>query len=162
MDSTSMRSSGLDELGVLSVLTGAADESAVEILPDAGGVVELDDLPGGAGAAGPAGGGVALGGADVGPGSALSAGAGEASVGGVAAVAPGRGTAPGAAGVSTLPRMIGRPSLPLPMTTIFEFGGLGERKRGLDAAPTQVRIRNPLADRLLEGGYAVGLDLFAF
>jgi hypothetical protein len=27
----------------------------------------------------------------------------------------------GAAGVSTLPRMIGKPSLPLPMTTTFEF-----------------------------------------
>jgi hypothetical protein len=27
----------------------------------------------------------------------------------------------GDAGVSTLPRMIGKPSLPLPMTTTFEF-----------------------------------------
>jgi len=27
----------------------------------------------------------------------------------------------GGAGVSTLPRMIGKPSLPLPMTTTFEF-----------------------------------------
>ena len=35
-----------------------------------------------------------------------------------AGAAPVRG---GAGGVSTLPRMIGRPSLPLPMTTIFEF-----------------------------------------
>jgi hypothetical protein len=27
-----------------------------------------------------------------------------------------------AGGVSTLPRMIGKPSLPLPITTTFEFG----------------------------------------
>ena len=74
----------------------------------------------------------------------------------------GFGPRPGAAGVSTLPRMIGRPSLPLPMITIFVFGGLRERKRGLDATPTQVRIRNPLADRPLEGGYAIRLDLLAF
>jgi hypothetical protein len=31
------------------------------------------------------------------------------------------GVLPAVAGVSTLPRMIGKPSLPLPMTTTFEF-----------------------------------------
>jgi hypothetical protein len=31
------------------------------------------------------------------------------------------GVLPAGAGVSTFPRMIGKPSLPLPMTTIFEF-----------------------------------------
>jgi hypothetical protein len=33
----------------------------------------------------------------------------------------GGGLPAGAAGVSTLPRMIGKPSLPLPMTTTFAF-----------------------------------------
>ena len=42
----------------------------------------------------------------------------------LAAGAPGPGgaAAPVTGGESTLPRMIGRPSLPVPMTTIFEFG----------------------------------------
>jgi hypothetical protein len=31
------------------------------------------------------------------------------------------GVLPAGGGVSTLPRMIGKPSLPLPMTTTFEF-----------------------------------------
>src|SRR4029077_6580958 len=38
---------------------------------------------------------------------------------------------------------------------------LREPQSGVNAAPAQVGIRNALADRLLEGGYAVGLDLFA-
>ena len=67
----------------------------------------------------------------------------------------------GGTGESTLPRMIGRPSLPEPMTTIFAFWRQREFKRRLDAAPAQIRFGNSLADRVLEGGYAVGLDLFA-
>src|SRR4029077_14745036 len=39
---------------------------------------------------------------------------------------------------------------------------LREPQSGVNAAPAQVGIRNALADRLLEGGYAVGLNLFAF
>ena len=39
----------------------------------------------------------------------------------VASVPLGGGLPASGAGVSTLPRMIGKPSLPLPMTTTFEF-----------------------------------------
>src|SRR4029078_5735373 len=46
----------------------------------------------------------------------------DESVGALPPVAGGRRTAPRAAGLSTVSRMIGSPSLPLPMTTIFEFG----------------------------------------
>ena len=67
----------------------------------------------------------------------------------------------GAAGPSTLPRMMGRPSLPLPITTTFEFWRLRERQRRLDAAPAQIGIGNALADRLLERRNAVRLDLLA-
>ena len=43
----------------------------------------------------------------------------------------------------------------------LRIGRLREPQSGFDALPAQVGIRNALADRLLEGGYAVGLDLFA-
>src|ERR1700733_5355824 len=97
---TSGRLSGGDVACAPSSPAGAV----AAVLPDAGGVASPDVplgglLPGGGGAFG----------------GVLAAGV-EAPGG---AVAP---FAPGVAGVSTLPSMIGRPSLPLPMTTILELG----------------------------------------
>ena len=100
MDWISVRSSGMDELGCLSELAGAVEEvflsDSVEAPP--GGAV--DELPAGG----------------------LLGGAGEiAGAFDVGLPSAGFGPGPGDAGVSTLPRMIGRPSLPLPMITIFAF-----------------------------------------
>ena len=67
---------------------------------------------------------------------------------------------PARAGTS-LPRMIGSPSLPEPMITILVLGDCANCS--VASMPRQRRygIRNPLAHRLLERGDAVGLDLFA-
>src|ERR1700733_9398060 len=98
---TSGRLSGGDVACVPSSRAGAVEA----VLPDAGGVaspdVPLGGLPDGAGVFG----------------GALAGGATPDCDG--APLVPAGGVAPG---VSTLPRMIGRPSLPLPMTTILEFG----------------------------------------
>src|SRR5580704_16068439 len=95
---TSARLSGGDVACSPSSFAGAV----AAVLSDAGGVASPDVplgglLPGGAGAFG----------------GALAAGA-EAPGGDAAPLAPAGGDAPGVTGVSTLPRMIGRPSLPLP------------------------------------------------
>src|ERR1700690_2727430 len=98
----SERSSGIDELVCLSELAGAVDEvflSGAAVAPSVG-------VPAGA--------------VDEEPGGGLPVGAGVLSFGAVL-LSAGLGPGPGDAGVSTLPRMIGRPSLPLPIITIFAF-----------------------------------------
>jgi hypothetical protein len=44
----------------------------------------------------------------------------------------------------------------------FRIRGLRKLQRRLDATPTQVGLRDPLADRLLKIAYAFCLDLLAF
>ena len=123
MDSILERSSEFEEVAGLFGLAGATDDSAVGIFSDVGGVLSIDDLRGGSPSGDPPGGGVVAPGViDEGPGGVLSLGAGEASDGGLASLVPDCGGRPAAGGVSTLPRMIGRPSLPPPMTTIFALG----------------------------------------
>src|SRR5664280_1886826 len=98
----SVRSSGMDELGCLSELAGAVEEVFLSAAIDEPPAGVVDELPAGKlpiGAGGVAG--------------VLSFG--------VVPPSAGFGPGPGDAGESTLPRMIGRPSLPLPMITIFVF-----------------------------------------
>src|SRR5665811_2032768 len=96
----SVRSSGMDELGCLSELAGAVEEVFLSAAIDEPPAGVVDELPAGK----------------------LPVGAGEiAGAFGVVPPSAGFGPGPGDAGESTLPRMIGRPSLPLPMITIFVF-----------------------------------------
>src|SRR5271170_2227482 len=120
IDLTTGFSSGLDWYCASLEFVGWAD--AVEVPLGPGSALPLGE-PRGAGAPGVAApDGAAPGGVDDAAGGG-AAGAGAGAAGGAAApLAPAGGVATGASGVSTLPRMIGRPSLPLPMTTIFELG----------------------------------------
>src|ERR1035437_1398978 len=94
----SVRSSGMDELDCLSEIAGAVEEVFLSASIDAPPGGAVDELPAGG----------------------LPVGAGVLSFG-VVPPSAGFGPGPGDAGESTLPRMIGRPSLPLPMITIFVF-----------------------------------------
>ncbi len=63
--------------------------------------------------------------------------------------------------LSTLPRIIGSPSFPLPMITIFEFEDCASASVASNSTPTEVGFGDALTDSPLERCYAVRLDQLA-
>jgi hypothetical protein len=116
-DWTSGRPSDPDEL-----CAAVLDALAVAVFSDVDGALSLRD-PFGASASGdPSCECSASGADDDGAGGVLSVGSAESADGGALLLGPVCGALLGAAGLSTFPKMMGRPSLPVPITTIFALG----------------------------------------
>ncbi len=144
-------SSGPAEEAVLSVSAVTVEGAAPAALSDAGGVAS-PDVPGGG--LGPAGAPLPFG-SGGGFGGVVAAGF----AGAPGAIAP--GAAVGAAPAVDIAENDRQAVLARADDHDLGVGRLRQHQRRLDAAPAQIGFRNPLADRFLERGDAVRLDLFA-
>lgn len=109
---------------VCSAGAAVLDDAVFAVTPGVAGVA-APEVPGGglfdgAPEDGAFGGALVAGALVAGPGGVLPAG--EAPGDGVVPFDPDCGDGGGTVGMSALPRMIGKPSLPVPITTIFAFG----------------------------------------